>query len=289
MSTLGTPTHSSQIIEVPIDKIKVGERFRKEHGNIYALQESIEKEGLMQPIGITPDFELVFGERRLLACQYLLWDKIPARIVLVSSIIAGEYAENEIRKDFTPSERAAIADTIEAQMCKRQGNPALMHKKYQQNPIQDNCPELKGKQTREIAAERAGFGSYKAYERASKVVEDGIDELRAEMDSGNIAVSTAAVIATQPAERQREIIQMPPAVQREAVRELRQPVKNSRLEARKKSFFWLLDEMQDLHSTPDELADFINSFGEFDLAYVEKLHSVKRLLSNLISRLERAA
>ena len=32
-----------------------------------------------------------------------------ARVVDVSSILAGEYAENEVRKDFTPSERVAIA------------------------------------------------------------------------------------------------------------------------------------------------------------------------------------
>jgi hypothetical protein len=31
----------------------------------------------------------------------------------VSSIAAGEYAENGLRKDFTPSERVTIMDTIE--------------------------------------------------------------------------------------------------------------------------------------------------------------------------------
>ena len=39
--------------------------------------------GLLQPIGITPDKELVFGERRLRAAQALEWATIPARIVKV--------------------------------------------------------------------------------------------------------------------------------------------------------------------------------------------------------------
>ena len=46
---------------------------------------------------------------------------ILARIVSVSSILAGEYHENEIRKDFTPSERVAIARAIERQIGNRRG------------------------------------------------------------------------------------------------------------------------------------------------------------------------
>ena len=40
------------------------------------------------------------------------WTCILARVVDIPSIIAGEYAENEIRKDFTPSERVALAEAI---------------------------------------------------------------------------------------------------------------------------------------------------------------------------------
>ncbi len=46
---------------------------------------------------------------------------IAVRIVRVSSILAGEYAENEIRKDFTPSERVAIGKASEAEIRNRQG------------------------------------------------------------------------------------------------------------------------------------------------------------------------
>ena len=42
-------------------------------------------------------------------------------VVNVRSIVQGEIHENEIRKDFTPSERVAIERTINAEIERRQG------------------------------------------------------------------------------------------------------------------------------------------------------------------------
>jgi hypothetical protein len=81
-------------------------------GDIGELAASIETEGLLEPIGITEAGRLVFGQRRVEAFKCLGRAEIPARIVNVTSITAGEYHENEMRKDFTPSERAAILETI---------------------------------------------------------------------------------------------------------------------------------------------------------------------------------
>jgi ParB family chromosome partitioning protein len=89
--------------------ISIGARHRKQHGDLQLLADSIAAVGLLQPIGITKHRELVFGERRLLACRDILgWSEIPARIVNVRSIVEGEFHENEVRKDFTPGERVAI-------------------------------------------------------------------------------------------------------------------------------------------------------------------------------------
>src|SRR5690606_11041743 len=91
--------------EIEISEIKIGDRFRKELGDITKLANSIQRQGLLQPIGVTEGNELVFGERRLRAFEYLGWSRIPVRRVSVTSIVEGEHDENEIRKDFTPSER----------------------------------------------------------------------------------------------------------------------------------------------------------------------------------------
>ncbi|MCP4548440.1 MAG: ParB N-terminal domain-containing protein, partial [bacterium] len=103
---------SVDTLRVSISEIKIGPRFRKDMGGLADLAESIELEGLLQPIGITKDNELVFGHRRINACRSLGWTEIDARIVQVSSLVAGEFAENEARKDFTPSERVAITEAL---------------------------------------------------------------------------------------------------------------------------------------------------------------------------------
>ena len=80
---------------IPIADIRIGERHRKDLGDLSGLAESIKSEGLLQPIGITPDHVLVFGERRLRAVRDILgMTDIECRIVEVTSIAAGEYAEN---------------------------------------------------------------------------------------------------------------------------------------------------------------------------------------------------
>jgi hypothetical protein len=79
-----------------------------------------------------------------------------------------------------------------------------------------------GAKTREIAAEKAGFGNPRTYQQAKKVTENGAPELVAAMDAGEISIDAAAVIAQEPPETQREIVQMPAAVRRQIVRQLRE-------------------------------------------------------------------
>ena len=77
---------------MPIANIEIGDRHRRELGDLSELAESINSEGLLQPIGITEDRVLVFGERRLRAVQDILhWPDIECRIVNVSSIAAGRH------------------------------------------------------------------------------------------------------------------------------------------------------------------------------------------------------
>jgi ParB family chromosome partitioning protein len=153
--------------ELKIASIKVGHRHRREMGDLTTLADSIRREGLLQPIGVTDRLELVFGERRLLAVRDVLKRKtILARVVNVSSILAGEYHENQVRKDFTPSERVAIARAVERQVGNRRGQRT--------DQLRGKIPEVvPGKRTREAAAEKAGFGNDKTYRQAAKVVANG--------------------------------------------------------------------------------------------------------------------
>ena len=112
---------ADNIIEAQISLINVHGRFRKDFGDIPALADSIKELGLLQPIGIDSGYRLVFGERRLRAFKHLGRDTIPVRFVNLESLMKGELAENEFRKDFTPSERVAIGEAIEQELEGRRG------------------------------------------------------------------------------------------------------------------------------------------------------------------------
>jgi ParB-like chromosome segregation protein Spo0J len=222
--------HAQEIIEIPCEQIRIGERHRKEMGDLEGLAASIAREGLLQPVGITEDFRLVFGQRRLVAVQDILkWPTIPARVVRVTSLLAAEHDENEVRKSFTASERTAIASALEQEIGNRQGQRT-------DRQLQDNCPEVPaGVQTRELVAQKAGFNSYKTYERAKRVVEKAVDEVVAQMDAGDLSISAAAVIAEQPPERQIEIAQLPKEEKKAEVRKLRRQDLPTPKEARRQA------------------------------------------------------
>jgi N6-adenosine-specific RNA methylase IME4 len=96
-----------------IDAILVGPRFRKNLGNLDDLAASIDEIGLLHPVVITSDMQLIAGQRRLEACRTLGWTEIPVTVIAINEIVRGEYAENAIRKDFLPSEIDAIRRAME--------------------------------------------------------------------------------------------------------------------------------------------------------------------------------
>src|SRR6516225_7787676 len=201
--------------ELKIADIVVGDRHRRDMGDLTTLAESIRQEGLLQPIGVTDRLELVFGERRIRAVRDILKKKtILARIVDVSSILAGEYHENEIRKDFTPSERVAIARAIERQVGNRQGQRT--------DQLRGKIPEVApGKRTREAAAEKAGFGNDKTYRQAAKVVESGTARLIQAMDGGRVSISAAALLAYADPDEQNRILDLDAKAILQAAQEIR--------------------------------------------------------------------
>jgi len=101
------------ISEMAIASISIGERVRKDMGDIAALSASIGKHGLLHPPAVTSDGLLIAGHRRILACSSLGMDTIPVRVIDVADLLAAERDENEVRKAFTPSEAVAIARVIE--------------------------------------------------------------------------------------------------------------------------------------------------------------------------------
>ena len=106
--------------QIPISKIFIGKlNARPITGtDVTELAESIEERGLLQPILVRPigqdKYEVVAGQRRLLACKQLGWKTIEAGVrklsdedVLLSSLI-----ENVQREELDPVTRAKAIDRL---------------------------------------------------------------------------------------------------------------------------------------------------------------------------------
>jgi hypothetical protein len=149
----------------PIDRIIVGDRHRRDLGDIEGFARRIADVGLLNPITVRPDGTLVAGERRLRAIKLLGWTKVPVHIVDIDEVVRGEFAENVDRKDFTPSELVAIGEASE---CAERKAAKARQREAGRTKASGNVPEAGD--TRDKIGKRLGI-SGRTYERAKAVVD----------------------------------------------------------------------------------------------------------------------
>ena len=95
---------------VNISDIKTRKRVRKDLGDLKPLMDSLRRYGLLNPITLNNDYELIAGERRLEAAKAIGWTSINA--VIIENItpltqLEMEMEENNQRKEFTDVELLA--------------------------------------------------------------------------------------------------------------------------------------------------------------------------------------
>jgi ParB family chromosome partitioning protein len=124
---------------------------------------------------------------------------------------APEHAENEFRKAFTASERAAISKALEREDLK----------KHQGKKLPQNIGEVSRheRETSSKIAKAAGFRNPETMRQAQTVAERGTPELQAAMDRGEVSISAASKIASQPAADQKQFLEMPKDERREVIRQ----------------------------------------------------------------------
>jgi Predicted transcriptional regulators len=99
-------------LERTVDSIVVGRRHREDLGDLDPLVESIRRDGLLQPITITPDGHLICGARRLAAIKRLGWKTV--NVWVRSGIsdrlgrLLAEQDDNLLHKPLTQLESAAL-------------------------------------------------------------------------------------------------------------------------------------------------------------------------------------
>ena len=66
---------------IAISDIHIGDRFRRDLGDIAGMADSVREVGLLQPILVNTDFQLISGIRRLEAHRHLGREQILARVL----------------------------------------------------------------------------------------------------------------------------------------------------------------------------------------------------------------
>ncbi len=160
------------ITELLISEIIIGERHRKDVGDVSDLAQSITAVGQLQPIVITSDKRLIAGRRRMLACEKIGLQTVLATVAddvtTARHLLIAERDENTCRKSFTPIEAVALGKSLEelespaAKKRRESGN-------NQHTEASGNLPEPSKRQTRDIVAEAVGM-SGRTYEKAKAVV-----------------------------------------------------------------------------------------------------------------------
>ena len=154
---------------IDIEKVSVGDRIRKDMGDLKELSDDIAKNGLINPPVVTPDFELIAGERRLEAMKKLGYKQVEVRIMKVEDAehkLNLEINENENRKDFNKSERIEYARQLE--------RIERVKAKERMGQGVENFPQHEEGKTRDLVAEKLGIGSGKQYEK-EKYIADNAD------------------------------------------------------------------------------------------------------------------
>ncbi|HIZ36705.1 ParB N-terminal domain-containing protein [Nesterenkonia sp. HG001] len=216
-------------LERTVDSIRVGRRHRTAFGNIDELATSINRDGLLQPITITPDGVLVCGARRLAAIKKLGWRKV--NVWVRSGIsdrlghLLAEQDDNVLHKPLTQTEAAALYRELKALMAedaeRRRAATQFSRERQPGNDGPGESPEPSGRlgEAREQAARMVtGTASYKRLEQVGylqKLAEDPAQpaELRARVSAELERIDAGAAVhpifeaihaAAQNAQAERE-------------------------------------------------------------------------------------
>lgn len=168
---------------------------------IDGLAEDIAKNGQQVPIELYQG-KIIDGRRRWTACQRAGVDPKTVE-VNPDDPLSYVISLNLHRRHLTPSQLSMVAgrarDYHDKQARARQGHGQTAPGQT----LPANLPERSKGDARDAAGKEFGV-SGKSVDHATKVLEKGVPELIEAVDEGRIAVSTAAVLAHEPDEVQRE-------------------------------------------------------------------------------------
>ncbi|WP_140393341.1 ParB N-terminal domain-containing protein, partial [Leucobacter sp. 7(1)] len=166
-------------LERAVESIWAGRRHREDYGDLDSLVESIARDGLLQPITITPDGMLICGARRLAAIRRLGWKTVNvwvrSGISTTLGLLLAEQDDNLLHKPFTRTEEATLYAELKALMVEdatgRQEASRFTSK--QENPRSHGAATVaapqKGETRQQAALMVTGRNAYTSLERINEL------------------------------------------------------------------------------------------------------------------------
>lgn len=109
---------------IPLASIMVGDRIRSNLGDLTGLKSSIERVGLLNPICVDKDLNIITGRRRLEACRQLGWDEIECTVIPLDEFDRkiAELQENMEREDLIWQDEVRAKAEIDRMCRERHGS-----------------------------------------------------------------------------------------------------------------------------------------------------------------------
>lgn len=166
-------------LERAVESIWAGRRHREDYGDLDPLVESIARDGLLQPITITPDGMLICGARRLAAIRRLGWKTVNVWVRSGISTTLGqllaEQDDNLLHKPLTRTEEATLYAELKALMVEDAAGrqEASRFTSKQENPRSHGPATVavpqKGETRQQAALMVTGRNAYTSLERINEL------------------------------------------------------------------------------------------------------------------------
>lgn len=105
-----------EFMMIKIADIKIGDRFRRDLGDIAGMADSVKEVGLLQPILVNTELQLVSGIRRLEAHRHLGREQILARVLDIEDPVLASIEEDRSRKPLLATEKFAVTEMLRGKM-----------------------------------------------------------------------------------------------------------------------------------------------------------------------------
>lgn len=185
------------------------------------LKEDIRVNGLRSPIMFWRG-QLIDGRHRIEACEELgiSWDNFAEEVGADQDPVTEALSLNLHRRHLNPSQLSMVADKVrgiydeEGKAAKSLAGGDKTSAKTKQKALVANLPQaltempergIESRKSRDKAAAAVGV-SGKLADAAKKVRTKGTPELQQAVESGEVAVTAAALVADLPKEKQSEIV-----------------------------------------------------------------------------------